>query len=234
MKNSIKLISVLSIAAFMSACSTTSTLEKRAELDEKKAVERVEKTVSKAPKWYIESPTNTDKVVYIAGTGSSRSLTLARDKALLDAEKQLANQIDAMVSSRMKQYIREVGVNSPLTLEDNEQVVKKLVVEANIAGYAINKTELQSEGKDYRFYVLLEYQVGEGNVLRAISQTNKLITKFKGDKEKAFKELDKEIDAKRQDRDETLTSAPVTNQPVVDVITKPLTPEVVINTTSVN
>lgn len=234
MKNSIKLISILSIAAFMSACSTTSTLEKRAELDEKKAVERVEKTVSKAPKWYIESPTNTDKVVYIAGTGSSRSLTLARDKALLDAEKQLANQIDAMVSSRMKQYIREVGVNSPLTLEDNEQVVKKLVVEANIAGYAINKTELQSEGKDYRFYVLLEYQVGEGNVLRAISQTNKLITKFKGDKEKAFKELDKEIDAKRQDRDETITNAPVTNQPVVDVITKPLTPEVVINTTSVN
>ena len=139
-----------------------------------------------------------------------------------------------MVSSRMKQYIREVGVNSPLTLEDNEQVVKKLVVEANIAGYAINKTELQSEGKDYRFYVLLEYQVGEGNVLRAISQTNKLITKFKGDKEKAFKELDKEIDAKRQDRDETITNAPVTNQPVVDVITKPLTPEVVINTTSVN
>lgn len=234
MKNSIKLISILSIAAFMSACSTTSTLEKRAELDEKKAVERVEKTVSKAPKWYIESPTNSDKVVYIAGTGSSRSLTLARDKALLDAEKQLANQIDAMVSSRMKQYIREVGVNSPLTLEDNEQVVKKLVVEANIAGYAINKTELQSEGKDYRFYVLLEYQVGEGNVLRAISQTNKLITKFKGDKEKAFKELDKEIDAKRQDRDETITNAPVTNQPVVDVITKPLTPEVVINTTSVN
>ena len=234
MKNSIKLISILSIAAFMSACSTTSTLEKRAELDEKKAVERVEKTVSKAPKWYIESPTNSDKVVYIAGTGSSRSLTLARDKALLDAEKQLANQIDAMVSSRMKQYIREVGVNSPLTLEDNEQVVKKLVVEANIAGYAINKTELQSEGKDYRFYVLLEYQVGEGNVLRAISQTNKLITKFKGDKEKAFKELDKEIDAKREDRDETITNAPVTNQPVVDVITKPLTPEVVINTTSVN
>ncbi len=234
MKNSIKLISILSIAAFMSACSTTSTLEKRAELDEKKAVERVEKTVSKAPKWYIESPTNSDKVVYIAGTGSSRSLTLARDKALLDAEKQLANQIDAMVSSRMKQYIREVGVNSPLTLEDNEQVVKKLVVEANIAGYAINKTELQSEGKDYRFYVLLEYQVGEGNVLRAISQTNKLITKFKGDKEKAFKELDKEIDAKRQDRDETITNAPVTNQPVVDVVTKPLTPEVVINTTSVN
>ena len=91
MKNSIKLISILSIAAFMSACSTTSTLEKRAELDEKKAVERVEKTVSKAPKWYIESPTNSDKVVYIAGTGSSRSLTLARDKALLDAEKQLAN-----------------------------------------------------------------------------------------------------------------------------------------------
>ena len=234
MKNSIKLISILSIAAFMSACSTTSTLEKRAELDEKKAVERVEKTVSKAPKWYIESPTNSDKVVYIAGTGSSRSLTLARDKALLDAEKQLANQIDAMVSSRMKQYIREVGVNSPLTLEDNEQVVKKLVVEANIAGYAINKTELQSEGKDYRFYVLLEYQVGEGNVLRAISQTNKLITKFKGDKEKAFKDLDKEIDAKRQDRDETITNAPVTNQPVVDVVTKPLTPEVVINTTSVN
>lgn len=158
----------------------------------------VQTTVDNLPEWYIDLPKAEDneKVLYVAGTGKSGMLMLAKDKAVLDVEKQLANKISAKVSSRFKQYIREVGAGTPLTIQDNEQVVKKLVTEANVAGYINEAHEIQREGNQYRVYILAKYPI-EDNTLRAIAQTEQLINKFKGDKEKAFKELDREIDANR-------------------------------------
>ena len=62
------------------------------------------------------------------------------------------------------------------------------------------------EGEFYRVYMLAEYPI-EGNTLRAIAQTEDLINKFKGDKERAFKELDREIDSNRGNT--TLNDTPV-------------------------
>jgi len=158
----------------------------------------VQKTIDDLPKWYVELPEadKDDKILYVAGTGKSGMLMLAKDKALLDVEKQLANKIHAKVSARVKQYIREVGAGTPLVIEDNEFVVKKVVTEANVAGYVQKESKIMREGEFYRVYVLAEYPI-EGNTLRAIAQTEDMINKFKGDKERAFKELDREIDANR-------------------------------------
>lgn len=158
----------------------------------------VQRTIDDLPKWYVELPEadQDDKILYVAGTGKSGMLMLAKDKALLDVEKQLANKIHAKVSARVKQYIREVGAGTPLVIEDNEFVVKKIVTEANVAGYVQKDSKILREGEFYRVYVLAEYPI-EGNTLRAIAQTEDLINKFKGDKDKAFKELDREIDANR-------------------------------------
>ena len=158
----------------------------------------VQKTIDDLPKWYVELPEadKDDKILYVAGTGKSGMLMLAKDKALLDVEKQLANKIHAKVSARVKQYIREVGAGTPLVIEDNEFVVKKVVTEANVAGYVQKDSKVLREGEFYRVYVLAEYPI-EGNTLRAIAQTEDMINKFKGDKERAFKELDREIDSNR-------------------------------------
>lgn len=161
--------------------------------------QHVQNVVDDLPSWYVEVPQADDnnQVLYVAGTGKSSMLMLAKDKAILDVEKQLANKINAKVSSRVKQYIREVGAGTPLTIQDNEQVVKKLVTEANVAGYINEESEVMREGNMYRVYILAKYPI-EDNTLRAIAQTEKLINKFKGDKNKAFKELDREIDANRE------------------------------------
>ena len=158
----------------------------------------VQRVVDDIPSWYVDLPIadKDDKILYVAGTGKSGMLMLAKDKALLDVEKQLANKIHAKVSARVKQYIREVGAGTPLVIEDNEFVVKKVVTEANVAGYVQKDSKVLREGEFYRVYVLAEYPI-EGNTLRAIAQTEDMINKFKGDKEKAFKELDREIDANR-------------------------------------
>jgi len=176
----------------------------------------VQNTIDNIPEWYVELPKAEDdeKVLYVAGTGKSGMLMLAKDKAILDVEKQIANKVSAKVSSRFKQYIREVGAGTPLTIQDNEQVVKKLVTEANVAGYINEAHEILREGNQYRVYILAKYPI-EDNTLRAIAQTEALINKFKGDKEKAFKELDREIDANRDGGAPTY-STPISEEVIFD------------------
>lgn len=166
----------------------------------------VQNAIDDLPKWMVELPVPEDnnKELFVAGTGLSTNLTLARDKATLDVEKQLANKISAKVSSRFKQYVREVGAGTPLTIQDNEQVVKKLVTEANVAGYHQIDSKIVREGTSFRVYMLARYPIEE-NTLRAIAQTERLINKFKGDKDKAFKELDAEINANRESNGEVPT-----------------------------
>ena len=174
--------------------------------------QHVQNVVDDIPSWYVEVPQADDdnQVLYVAGTGKSSMLMLAKDKAILDVEKQLANKINAKVSSRVKQYIREVGAgNTPLTIEDNEFVVKKVVTEANVAGYIQKESEIMREGSNYRVYLLAEYPI-EQNTLRAIAQTEELIKRFDGDKEKAFKELDREIDSDRNLS--TLNETPIADE----------------------
>ena len=174
--------------------------------------QHVQNVVDDIPSWYVEVPQADDdnQVLYVAGTGKSSMLMLAKDKAILDVEKQLANAINAKVSSRVKQYIREVGAgNTPLTIEDNEFVVKKVLTEANVAGYIQKESEIMREGSNYRVYLLAEYPI-EQNTLRAIAQTEELIKRFDGDKDKAFKELDREIDADRNLS--TLNETPIADE----------------------
>ena len=174
--------------------------------------QHVQNVVDDIPSWYVEVPQADDdnQVLYVAGTGKSSMLMLAKDKAILDVEKQLANKINAKVSSRVKKYIREVGAgNTPLTIEDNEFVVKKVVTEAQVAGYIQKESEIMREGSNYRVYLLAEYPI-EQNTLRAIAQTEELIKRFDGDKDKAFKELDREIDADRNLS--TLNETPIADE----------------------
>ena len=184
-----KLIGALALTALVGCASAP----------QNEAEKKVQNTIDNLPDWYVELPVDEDnKSLYVAGVGLSGDLMLAKDKAILDVEKQLANKIHAKVSSRAKQYIREVGAaGTPLTIEDTEFVTKKLVTEANVAGYINKEMEVFREGQYYRVYLLAEYPV-EVNTLRAIAQTERLINKFKGDKDKAFKELDSEINANRE------------------------------------
>ena len=82
----------------------------------------VQESIDNLPEWYVDLPKaeEGDDVLYVAGTGKSGMLMLAKDKAILDVEKQIANKLSAKVSSRFKQYIREVGAGTPLTIQDNE------------------------------------------------------------------------------------------------------------------
>ena len=61
------------------------------EMQEQKA-EVVENTVSDIPNWCIELP-KTNVAIYSCGIGNSSQLNLARNRALLDAKRQLADVV---------------------------------------------------------------------------------------------------------------------------------------------
>jgi hypothetical protein len=191
MENLSKILGVLALTVLVGCASTGPKLE---------VEKKVATTIKNIPEWYVQLPVSKDQQdLYVAGTGVSGDLMLAKDKAILDVEKQLANKISAKVSSLVKQYIREVGAsNSPLTIEDTEMVTKKMVKEANVAGYIDQDLVVVREGRNFRVYMLAKYPI-EANTLRAISQAEDLIDRFDGDRDKAFEELDNDISGKRND-----------------------------------
>ena len=151
------------------------------------------------PEWVVQLPeADKNKELYVAGTGYSTNLKLARDKAFLDVESQIANKVSAKVSKQVKEYLREIGNgNNPITIQDNEYVTKKVVTEAQVAGYQQEDMAVMREGKGFRVYVLAYYPIEE-NVLRAMQQTEKMVNRIQGDKDEAFDELDNQIDAERK------------------------------------
>ena len=171
------------------------------------------------PEWVVQLPeADKNKELYVAGTGYSTNLKLARDKAFLDVESQIANKVSAKVSKQVKEYLREIGNgNNPITIQDNEYVTKKVVTEAQVAGYQQEDMAVLREGKGFRVYVLAYYPIEE-NVLRAMQQTQKMVNKIQGDKDEAFEELDNQIDAERKSNGEVTSKEIETYNEQLDAI----------------
>lgn len=186
----IKLITIACLAAALAACSTTPNVVKEAREAERIAAKQVEKAIARAPDWYVQPPETTKEVVFVTGTSSSNNMSMSRNKAILDAQSQLADQLNALVSGMTKQYVRDAGVNTTSTVEDTEMLTRKLVAEANVAGYRVEKIEVYPEGRYFRTYVMLAYPIGETNTIRAQQEQAQMLRALPEQKAKAFDELD--------------------------------------------
>lgn len=190
----LKLIGVAVAGAMLTACGGNA-LQKSVEADREYREEIVEDTLDDAPDWFLNPEPSTIDVIHTSGTGVSGSLTMARSKAILDAQAQLADQIDALVSSLTKQSNSdsELGVTSGLT----NQVVKKVVAEVSTAGYVVEEAEAMQESTRYRVYVQLGYPVGEANKMAIWNAQRKMQKEQMNSMKNDFQELDREINYHR-------------------------------------
>ena len=186
----VKMIAIACLAAALAACSTTPNVVKEAREAERAAAKQVEKAIAQAPNWYVQPPETTKEVVFVTGTSSSNNMSMSRSKAILDAQSQLADQLNALVSGMTKQYVRDAGVNTTSTVEDTEMLTRKLVAEANVAGYRVEKIEVYPDGRHFRTYVMLAYPIGETNTIRAQQEQAQMLRALPEQKAKAFDELD--------------------------------------------
>ena len=156
-----------------------------------------ETIVSNMPDWCLNLPSS-EVALYRCGIGESSDLNMARNRAVLDAKRGLADSIDSQISSRMEDFLKATGTGDNEEIRQRSEVVTKSVtVEAQLIGYKETKAETQSVGSKFLHYVLLEYPIGQANqaLLTKIKEDEVLSTTEAADK--AMAELEAEIENKR-------------------------------------
>ena len=153
--------------------------------------------VSDMPDWCSQLPAS-DFALYACGIGNSVNLTMARNRATIDAKRQLADSIDSQISSRMEDFLDSIGTgDSEQVRQQSEVVTRNVTVEAQLIGYKQRKSETQNVGAKFQHYVLIEYPIGQANqaLLNRIQQDEILSTQEAADA--AMADLEAEIEKKR-------------------------------------
>lgn len=193
----LKKIVPIALALSLASCASVPSVVISAEKAEKAQIKKTTAVVENLPDWYVEPPESTSLVVFTVGSGVSSNLGMSRQKAVLDAQTHLADQLNALVSSMTKQYLRDTGTGRVSTMEDTEIATKKLVAEANVAGYRVEKQVISAEGVDIRTYVMLSYPVGSTNAIRTLQDQAKAARELPAKKAEAFAELSQSIEDQR-------------------------------------
>ena len=201
MKKMIYLMSGLIILT-ISSCSPKPGTPEAALKIRKDQIEKVEKKVDKVvaniPKWCLNPPIS-DFALAACGEGESASMNMAKSRALLRAKREIADMINSQISSKMKDFTNAIGMSSNEQVQEaSEIVIKNTTIEAELVGYKQTKIDAQSFNGKYKFYVLLEYPVGEANqaLLNQIKKDEILSTQKNADK--AMAELEAEIEKRKK------------------------------------
>lgn len=157
----------------------------------------VKSTVDETPSWFLNPPRE-DLAIYAPGTATSSDMQLALDKAVLSAKRTLADTLNSLLSSKMKQFVSESGAGEDaVVLSETERVTTNLITETTLAGYQRTQAKVIPQGSQYRAYVLLQYPTGSANkvLMDRVKQERGLESKLRSSK--AFQELEQEIQAAR-------------------------------------
>ncbi len=181
-------------ASFLGACATPKPGTPEAEMAKQEArVEATEEAVDELPDWFLNPPSD-EGSVYAAGTATSTDLQLAVDKGILNAKRTLADRINGLMSSKMKEFVSETGSGDDTeVISEVERVTTNLITEVNVAGYKRVESKIISQGKQYRSYVLLQYPSGAANKILVDQVKKNRVLDSKLRASKAFQDLEDEI-----------------------------------------
>ena len=189
---------IMMSANFISGCasptpgSPEAVYEQEVQKEEAR-VEATEQAVDELPSWYLNLPKEANSV-FAAGTATSPDLQLAMDKGTLNAKRTLADRINSLLSSKMKEFVTESGQGEDtIVLTEAERVTSNLITEVNVAGYSQEDAKVVPQGSKYRAYVLLRYPVGKANSILLDQVKKNRVLEGKLRASKAFTDLEAEI-----------------------------------------
>ncbi len=191
------------LALALLACSspkpgTPEFVQKKEEEQQKAAVKTVEQSLSATPAWYSKNPVDANSL-YAKATEVSTNRQMAVDKAMHLARKELAQQLGARVSAKIKDFATESGrANDDDFQMEVERVGQSVALDVNLAGYVRENDDVVAEGTKYRAFVMLRYPVGESNkvVANQVKKSAALESKVKASK--AWQDLELEIEAAKK------------------------------------
>lgn len=108
-----------------------------------------QRQTSSIPDWYSNPPTS-NKKFYGVGAGTSKSLEIAEQKARLEANVKLAEQVNPPKTEEFETNTTNADG------KPQKGTVQRKAVEAQLSGVKIVKKEVTQSGDEYTIYVMLE------------------------------------------------------------------------------
>lgn len=135
------------------------------------------------PEWFLAKQTDT-KNIFVTATDASRDMQFAIDKAMLNAQVQLAERLGVKVESLKRESAIESGYGVKDVQREIDRV-SKVKVSQNLNFYTREHLVVVKEENFYRAFVMLKL-TGE--------EARRLTTKDNNtSREEKFKQLDNEI-----------------------------------------
>lgn len=178
-----------------------SASEARAAAEERAAQKRQEKMagdLSEIPGWFLEVPKPDGSGIYAVGEGESNKVRVAMKKAMLDAEFGLAKVYGQELSGSERASVQDG--NGAATATQYTALIDKLVSQVSVVGFETVHQEVKAIDGKYHAFVLLKLPYAQFNAVlqNQAAKTNDAKV------ESQFKELERRLDKRRQQRaDET-------------------------------
>lgn len=190
-----KLLTLLPIVAVIAACSSApkDTYERRAYEEQRRAAERVERTLDRAPKWMIDLP-ESKSAVFANGSAASLDLSMADWKAKMVAFGKICIAAGGTVSQQGKIFMQD---SADTSVEISELAIKTMCPSVDVTGVEIREVKRIQEGNRYRSYVLVALPTGDANLLQKrkdiLAQQRRAIQRSS----EAFREIDGSVGNKK-------------------------------------
>lgn len=151
-----------------------------------------QKTIESIPDWFLNKPQD-PSYLFATATMTSRDLQMAIQKAKVEAQRDIGEQLGTQLGALTKQFREEIGSQGDSELIESSTQVVKLVTKQTLVGARIDKKEIQNENGIYRAYVLMSLPMGAANqaLMDQIKANERLYTEFRASK--TFQELDEEL-----------------------------------------
>ncbi|CAB4129855.1 hypothetical protein UFOVP116_147 [uncultured Caudovirales phage] len=177
--------------------------------------------VVQIPSWYVSPPAMTAQSIFTAGTATSNNLSMATQKAMLDADTKLAFQMESSIKAMLKSYQVDMTNDS---VEHTELVAKKMAAIV-INGHVQSDMQIVQEGKRFRVFILMRYPLEGLNYFGDKVRTSAAAAKARKDSERAHAELDQQQDtvaSEEPTQENVLTKATDNKQPVAQSTVTPV------------
>ena len=209
MKGKETILATVITTMFLAGCSSTPTKEDMA-LSEVKAdkiraeatqaiaehkVEKAEEFISNVPAWALVTHKPDDIGLYAVGIGESEKLQTAIKKSQLEAQFELASLFGQEIAGSERGYTDDT--NSTINGDRYTQLIDKIVDYVPVQGFETVKKEVSvSPSGNYVSFVLLKLPYAEFNrVLQSQKSEN-----VDGAMQEAFADLERRLEARRQQR----------------------------------
>jgi len=181
-----KLLTVVAVAGFLSACGSTQ-YQTRADLYPSGPTQKQQQSaIDQAPEWMSRLPKSAN-AVYESATATSGDFAMADMKAKAIAYAKICTAAGGKVRSQTKVFTQDNGTT---TTEMSEMAIRSICPDIDITGVETVEMKHVADGNRIRTYVLVALPIGAANTMKSAKET------LRSSKE-AFEELDAIVEGKK-------------------------------------